>query len=408
MKDLNYDIVVVGGGPAGSTTAKFAAKNGANVLMIEKRQEIGVPVRCGEGIAKEGLDSVGIKASPEWVVMEMEGARIVSPKGYTMVLSEKVAGNEVGYNVRRDLFDKTLARDAAKAGADIMVKTSATDIIKKDGVIKGVKAKHMGENFNINANIVVGADGFESQVGRWGGIDTTLKLSDINTCLQYLLVGVDVDIRYNDFHLGAKRAPGGYLWVFPRSEDSANVGIGVNLKIIKDLIKSNELSSVPAAAKTYLDKFIQSQPALAKGKPIAQIAGAVSCCLPLDQILTDGLMLVGDAGRMIDPLSGGGVVPSCNAGKIAGEVAAEAVKQNEFSAEFLQTYDKEWRASYENHMIRNWIAKEKLVTLSDDIFDKVLETLQDYEVEQLTTFGILNAVKAKHPELVKEFEDLLM
>jgi digeranylgeranylglycerophospholipid reductase len=408
MKDLDYDIVVVGGGPAGSTTAKFAAKGGARVLMIEKRQEIGVPVRCGEGIAKEGLDSVGIKASPEWVVMEMEGARIISPKGFTMLLSENVAGNEVGYNVRRDLFDKVLARDAANAGADIMVKTSAVDVIKKDGILKGVKAMHMGETFDISANIVVGADGFESQVGRWAGIDTTLKLSDINTCLQYVLVGVDVDKRYNDFYLGAERAPGGYAWVFPRSEDSANVGIGVNLKVLKDQIKTGALPSVPAGAKTYLDRFIQNLPGLAKGKPIAQIAGAVSCSLPLDEIHSDGIMLVGDAGRMIDPLSGGGVVPSCNAGKIAGEVAADAVKQNDYSEEFLKKYDVDWRASYENHMIRNWIAKEKLVTLSDDVFDKVLETLQDYEVEQLTTFGILNAVKAKHPELVKEFEDLLM
>ena len=408
MKDLDYDIVVVGGGPSGSTTAKFAAKGGARVLMIEKRQEIGVPVRCGEGIAKEALNSVGIKPSPEWVVMEMEGARLISPKGFIMLLSEKIAGNEVGYNVRRDLFDKALARDAANAGADIMVKTSAVDVIKKDGVVKGVKAMHMGERFDISANIVIGADGFESQVGRWAGIDTTLKLSDINTCLQYLIVGVDVDIRYNDFYLGAERAPGGYAWVFPRSDDSANVGIGVNLKIVKEQIKNNQLPSVPAAAKTYLDRFIQSLPGLAKGKPIAQIAGAVSCSPPLDQIHSDGIMLVGDAGRMIDPLSGGGVVPGCNAGKIAGEVAADAVKQDDYSEEFLKKYDVDWRASYENHMIRNWIAKEKLVTLSDDVFDKVLETLQDYEVEQLTTFGILNAVKAKHPELVKEFEDLLM
>ena len=77
-KDLRTDVLVVGAGPAGSMTAKWAAKGGARVLMIEKRQEIGSPVRCGEGMSKDWLKEVGIRPGP-WINLEVEGARIYSP-----------------------------------------------------------------------------------------------------------------------------------------------------------------------------------------------------------------------------------------------------------------------------------------------------------------------------------------
>ncbi|EQD42600.1 geranylgeranyl hydrogenase, partial [mine drainage metagenome] len=77
-KDLSTDVLVIGAGPAGSMTAKWAAQNGARVLMIEKRQEIGSPVRCGEGMSKSWLSEVGITRG-KWINLEVEGARIYSP-----------------------------------------------------------------------------------------------------------------------------------------------------------------------------------------------------------------------------------------------------------------------------------------------------------------------------------------
>ena len=76
----DYDVVIVGAGPAGSMTAKWAAKNGAKVLMIEKRQEIGSPVRCGEGISKSWHKSVGLRLDKKSVAWEVKGAKIVSPR----------------------------------------------------------------------------------------------------------------------------------------------------------------------------------------------------------------------------------------------------------------------------------------------------------------------------------------
>jgi digeranylgeranylglycerophospholipid reductase len=398
MKDIDVDVLVVGAGPAGSVTAKHAALNGARTLMIEKRQEIGSPVRCGEGIARAWLDELGIRPDKKWISHQVTGARIVSPGGHIVTLTEKMAGNEVGYVIERDNFDRALAEDAANAGADIMVKTTAVELLRKEGRIAGVKAKHMGETFDIHANVVIGADGFESQLGRWAGIDTTLKPSDVNVCYEYTLRHIDIDPRFNDFFVGSC-APGGYVWVFIKGPDSANVGIGVQLSKIK--------SGVRGAAKKYLDAFIAKHPNLAKGTAIREVAGAVSCCQPLESVTADGIMLVGDAARQIDPLTGGGVANSCRAGKIAGEVASRALKAGDYSKSFFQAYEKGWRAKIEDQMYRNWMAKEKLVTLDDETFDKACEVLAEAKLEVVNTLEILRLIQRKYPELIKEFEDML-
>ncbi len=394
--DLDYDIVVVGAGPAGSITAKHAAMSGAKVLILEKRAEVGSPVRCGEGLDKNGLPKIGIKPDKKWIANEVKGAHIYAPNGKRIELKEGQAGNEVGYVIRRDVFDKELAKQAIRAGADIMVKTSAIDVIEKDGFIKGVKAKHMGEHFNINASIVVGADGFESQVGRWAGIDTTVKPKDVYTCFQYDMVGVDVDSDFSDFYVGSC-APGGYAWVFPKGKHRANVGLGLQVGMIKE----------KGEPKRFLDKFVKANKDLSKGTPIAHIAGAVSVCAPIERTVGNGILLVGDAARQIDPMTGGGIVNSGIAGQIAGKVAGEAVKAKDFSAEFLSKYEKGWREKLESKMYRNWMAKEKLTKLSDDKINKIIEAIIEYKIEKISVLELLMALKAKYPEIVKEFEDLL-
>jgi len=391
-----YDVVVVGAGPAGSMTAKWAAKGGARVLIIEKRQEIGSPVRCGEGISRSWLDSVGIKLDAKSVAREVKGAKIVAPNGSSFYLSEKMAGNEVGIVLERVFFDKLLARDAVKAGADLMLKTSAVKLLKTGDKVTGVTIKSWGETKDIKCGCVVGADGYESQVGRWAGINTNLAPRDITSCFQYRLTNINHEADYCEFVLGSK-APGGYIWIFPKNEDTANVGIGMQLTKLKD----------PADVKKYLDKYIQNDPRLKKGRPLELVSGAVSICAPIDKAIGSGILLVGDAARQIDPITGGGISNSCKAAKVAGEVLARATREKDFSERSLQRYEKGWRDLIENHLYRNWMAKEKLVTLTDDTFNKVIATLNEVGVDKMSTYSILKAIEAKHPDLVREFRELL-
>ena len=223
---MKYDVVVVGSGPAGSVTARFAAETGAKVLILERRAEVGVPVLCGEGISQK-IDNWGMLEGKRWIASKMDGAKIYAPDGTMVTLSKEMAGNETGYVVYRDIFDQELARQAAKAGAKIMMKAEATELLMDGEQIKGVKVKQFDEEFEIEADIVVGADGVESKVGQWAGINTVLKPKDLETCVQYTLTNVDYKSDYCEFYIGKKIAPGGYVWIFPKGKGVFNVGIGI-------------------------------------------------------------------------------------------------------------------------------------------------------------------------------------
>ena len=396
-ESLEFDIVVIGGGPGGSTTARYAAENGMKVLLIEKRQDVGTPVRCGEGVAKSWVDKVGLTSNPEWISNEVKGAKMISPDGHVVELTEKMAGNECGYVVKRELFDKDLLKTAILRGVEVMVKTTATKLLKdENGKVIGIRAKTVGKEFDVFAKIVIGADGFESFVGQWAGINTRLKLADINTCYQYHLVGIDVDSQFNEFYIG-DFAPGGYVWVFTKGPHEANVGIGVQASKLKS----------KGEPKRRLGEFIARHPHLAKGKPIEEVAGAVSVNPPPDRSVADNVMLVGDAARVIDPMTGGGIINAIITGKIAGRVAAEAIKAGDTSEKFLLRYDEEWREDLEDRLFRNYIAKEKLCQLSNETIDKIMEALAGYQIERITTLDILRMVQDRYPEVVEELEDLL-
>ena len=137
--DLEVDVLVVGAGPTGSTAAKYAALGGARTLLIEKRAEIGTPVRCGEGVAKRWLEEIGIAPSREFIAHEVDGTRVVAPDGTSLYVDERRAGNECGYVLERDLFDRHLAKEAVKAGAEVRVRTSAIGLFQEDGGVRGAR-----------------------------------------------------------------------------------------------------------------------------------------------------------------------------------------------------------------------------------------------------------------------------
>ncbi len=395
MKEMEYDVVVVGAGPAGSTTARYAALKGSNVLLIEKRQEIGSPVRCGEGISLGWLEDYDIKKDKSWLIHEIDGARIFSPSGYSLKIDARMAGNEVGATIRRDFFDQMLAEMAAKAGADVMVKTSARSLIWENGRVAGIKAQCNGEECIIKAKVIIGTDGYESQIGRWAGMSTVLKPSDVATNLQYHMVGIDIDPRYSDFYLGSIAKGGGYAWVFPKGDDEANVGLGVTLDMIKQ----------GGEPKRLLDRFIEKHPELKKGKIVEQVAGAVSVGVPPDVTVKNGVMIAGDAARMADAITGGGIRNAIRAGKIAGETAGEAIDMGDL--DHINIYEKRWRAEMEDELYRDWLAKNRLVKLSDEEFDDLISALSEADIEHISIYEILEVVKEKNPKLVEDLMNFL-
>jgi len=396
MKTYTCDVVVVGAGPGGSMAAKFCAQGGLQTIMIEKKAEIGAPLRCAEGVSKKWLQEVGIEPDPSWIRADMVGAVIRSPSGYTFKLDESKAGSEVGYVLERHLFDKALARDAVKAGSKIMLRTSCTDVIRENGKLVGIKAKCMGEEIEIRSRAIIAADGYESQVGRWAGIDTKLALNDIDSCLQYRMVNADIDPDYCEFIIGKSVAPGGYLWIFPKGNGTANVGIG----IIGTECNNGE-------AKTYLDKFINTDPRFKNSQAVEVMGGFVSTCPGLDCAVDDNIILVGDAARIIDPITGGGICHACRTGMYAGKVLTECAKTGDFSKKALMPYEKMWRDRMEDKLYRNWMAKERLATLDDETIDEVVKLISGSDIKEVNVYNLLRVIKERFPKVVEGFEDLI-
>lgn len=396
MKTYECDVVVVGAGPGGSMAARYCAEGGLDTILIEKKAEIGAPLRCAEGVSKKWLDEVKITPDPTWIRADMKGAIIKSPQGTSFQLDESKAGAEVGYVLERHLFDKALARDAANAGAKIMMRTSATGVIRENGKLVGIKGKSMGEEIEIRAKCIVAADGYESQVGRWAGIDTNLDLNNIDSCIQYRMCNIDIAPDYCEFVIGSV-APGGYVWIFPKGEKVANVGIGV----MGRLCKGN------ADAKYYLDKFIAEDPRFKNGQILEIMGGFVSTCPGLDCAVDDNIILVGDAARIIDPITGGGICHACRTGMYAGKVLTECAKTGDFSKKALMPYEKMWRDRMEDKLFRNFMAKEKLASLDDETIDELIKMVSTADLKEVTVYNLLKAVKEKYPKVVEGFEDLI-
>lgn len=416
MKEFEYDVVVIGAGPGGSMAAKNAAERGADVLVIEKRSEVGTLVRCGEGISTDTFDWSDIEFSSKFVENEVDGARIFAPDEKTMVsVDQKNAGAETGYIIDRARFDKHLAAQAAAKGAKFWLKSPVIGLLLDSGKVSGSSLFGYGIRRNegrpvgvivrhpemglvtVKAKLIIGADGVESQISRWSGINMTMKPNDITTDIQYRMVNVDGDRRWTDFYLGKKFVPGGYIWVFPKSDTEANVGIGITM--------DNCVGK--AAVKKYLDRWIARQDFLKNAQTIQITTGVDPVCAPPDTTTTDGVMLVGDAARLVDPLTGGGIANAMYSGMCAGRVAAEALEAEDYSKNFLQRYEKMWRTKLEAKQWRNYMAKEKLTAISDETLTKILDAISSVELKEISTLSLLKAVEQKYPELMEELSEFL-
>lgn len=391
---MKCDVVVVGAGPGGSMAAKTAAEAGLDVVMIEKRQEIGDPVRCAEGVGKRDLCDM-VKPDPQWIAAEVKGFRVYAPNGTSLVMSEDKGGAEVGYVLERKIFDRALAMNAARSGAKVMVKTRALGLLWKESVPCGVSAMRMGEPIQVEAPLIIGADGVESKVGRWVGIDTTLKPKDIHCCAQFLVQDKSIDDEYCEFFFGNELAPSGYVWAFPKGEKLANVGIGVQ--------GSKSGSGEPVRL---LKKFMKSR--FPNGKVVEMVSGGDPSSGLIESAISDGVMLVGDAAHQTDPLTGGGILNAMKAGIIAGEVAAKAVSAGDFRKEGLKDYENRWRADLGRHIARSYEYKEFFVKLSDNDFNQLFSSLKNEDISNMDLRGVLRVLFKLNPKLLWELRHLVV
>ena len=364
---MRVDCLIVGAGPAGSVAAKEIASRGYETLVVEKRQEIGAPKRCAEGITKHGLDKLGIKLHPLCISGRISGAALYSPSG-KMVTME---GEEMeGYVLERKIFEKWLAAEAIKAGAKYMVKSQAMGMEKENGKWR-VRVKTIEGMKEIEANIVIGADGVESKVGRWAGLNTVNKITDYHSGIQFEMVNVNAEEKYIHLFFGREVAPLGYAWIFPKAF-SANVGLGILEKGAK--MKAYE----------YLIKFIKEHEEIFKNAQPIEINGGGVPVAHFTEMVADGVMLVGDAAQLVNPIHGGGMARAIHSSIMAAEVADKALKKGDVSKETLKEYEKMWDEEYGEKTKKLMKLRAFLEKLEDKDFELLADILKGEDIYALT------------------------
>ncbi|MFC2143832.1 geranylgeranyl reductase family protein [Candidatus Aenigmatarchaeota archaeon] len=395
MIDNEYDVIIVGAGPSGSGAAVAAAKAGAKVLVLEKRQEIGAPKRCGEGLSMSTMKRMGIEKDDSWIRRKIIGFTAYSPDG-RFVRHDYENGPE-GYIIERKVFDKHLAEKAVEAGAKVISRAEVTRLLKKDGKVCGVEVEINDKKEEIKGKIVIAADGIESKIAREAGINTTLKLSDAISGAQFEMANIDIDPDRIEMYFGNDMAPGGYVWIFPKGKHIANVGIGIRKPYAKK------------RAIEYLKEFIEKRPGLRKGSILEVNSGGVPVGGLMSDMVTDNFMVVGDAAHHVNPIHGGGIGEAWVGGAVAGEVAAEAIKNGDTSKKFLDRYNKLWWEKRGNKMKKLVKFREVVESFSDDDLNWIVDFLKGEDLVEFSRssgFGTFVKILMKRPSLIRHARKL--
>ena len=331
-----YDIVVVGAGPAGSSAAEAAASAGARVLVVERKHNIGRPVRCAEYIPARLLGEVS--AGRGFVSQRVEGMETFLSGG----LIQRTRAP--GLILERDLFDSALVEKAVGAGAELLTGASAVGL---EGGLLTVRTRS-GRVSTVAGSIIIGADGPHSRVGRWIGVRNTGLIPGIQARARLVKKLSFTQVHFfREIHCG-------YGWVFPKN-DQANVGLGM-----KPLPGGSSLNEA-------LDSFLETltKEGVIRSASRARTAGWIPAG-PVRSFTSGNVLLAGDAAGHTNPVTGAGVAQAVLGGRMAGKHAAMGVaaKNPETGA---RNYENEWMDMFGESHERAWNRRLLLEDRWDDL-----------------------------------------
>ncbi len=346
----NYDILIVGAGPAGVCAAKSAAKSGAKTLLLEKQPTIMASKPCGEATSQKTLETAGVEPTPSIITHRVD-AMVFAPN------MEYIHIDQEGFSINKTMFLQEIAAQAAEEGAHIRVREEVQNISRPSPDDTSTIVKTLRGEYK--ARVIIGADGYNSTVARNLGV--TEKSEPIPT-VQYLMVNCNLE--YPDsvrFYLGNEIAPRGYAWIFPKGKKFTEVGLGVR----------------GTPAKQQLDRFVKLfEKELGRGQIIDYRGAPVPIGGIIKQNILDGAILVGDAAGMVIPLTGAGIHSSVAAGLLAGEVAASASSEGDYSKARLEEFNKRYDEDWGRRIRKSLKAMQLIEKLNDselNILEEVLE-----------------------------------
>jgi len=321
MQKLRSDVTVIGSGPAGSTVAKIVGKSGFDVILVEKDEYPGKTNVCAGGVPKSIIKDMEL--SSDIIEKEITGQEHYFPWGSRFFDLDHVT-------VNRNSFDRILAKKAVKAGAKMLTNTQI-----KDASVKNNRASVFYKENSIDSKLIVFADGPNTMAYRKFGIG--FKPEPAKT-----IVSVACEVKWDsnpldhyEFYYGSEISQWGYGWIFPK-KNTVNVGV---------VCLSNRVSSNIIESLNHLLKKHPLTHEKLKDKEIVWQSSALIPVAPAKRIFGEGMLVVGDAAGMVDPISGGGIASSIRGGELAGKVCVIALEEEKFSSEFLSQYQRLWHKS---------------------------------------------------------------
>ena len=326
-----YDVVVIGAGPGGSVAARELAKRGRSVLLLEKREKIGYPVRCGEASTNlSDLESYG-PIDEDCIETIINGIYIYGPAGVNI----EVPKPGMGLMLNREKFDPLLAHLAENDGVELVTLAraeSVSDVMGKEP--NGYRTVRVVEGLGdavrtseVRAKMVISAEGVEARIGRSLGLKClqapTMTCTGVDIQVEGLLTKPD----YLTFWQGHDFINDGYIWSFPKQKSNVtNFGAGF-------LFGGKHEKNILETTQEWLDKLFP-------GSMVNKVVGGlVPVSSTLKSYILDRFALVGDAAHHTNPLTGGGIAAAMRAGRYCANTVHQGLECGNLSKAFLKNYE---------------------------------------------------------------------
>ncbi len=360
------DVLVVGGGPAGLSAAGAAARGGASVAVLERQKEIGYPVHTSGGSWIGDMKALGI---PSELYHPIRRVTFLSP--HREVVFDYAEPVCCVLDVRG--VYQHLASRAVEAGARLYPHSPVETPLLDGGRVVGVVAKdHRNRPVEWRAKVVIDASGFSSTLVTRLGMRQGFKRYGYGAEYDLSAPNYDQDSLY--LIMGSQVAPSGYAWAFPRGKGRVRLGVGV--------IRPD----VDADAREYLDTFPDRLPSLAPAfagaSPLEYHTGLFPSEGVVERFVGDGILATGDSAGQGSTLVGEGIRFAVYSGEMAGAVAGEAVRAGDMSAQYLQRYERQWRARFDREMDISYMVNQRIAAWNDDQWDFGLDLLKRLTPQQ--------------------------
>ena len=369
MTKREYDLIVVGAGPAGSSAAYAAAKNGIKVALLEKEENVAQTVRTSGVTWIDYAKEFGI---PEDCYNPIRTYNFCSPNNTVSITDNKPKAAVL--DVRKTY--RFLADMAKKNGAEIFVNTNVTNVITENGSIVGVKASSSNSEMVFHARMLIDASGFQSAVSKSLGLVKQWERFGVGAEYEAEVENVKSDTWW--LMVGQMYSPAGYAWIFPLGKNMVRIGVGVGKpeSHVDPTQRLDELIEKGAGPIKDLGKITKKEfhYGLIPNEGLSR------------KTVYDNLILVGDTAGMANPLVLEGIRYAIKYGRVAGDVASKAIKSGDTSEKALQYYEETWKKEIESKIKSAHKVQARWLELSDSEWDKEIDIISNLTADEFLDF----------------------